>query len=80
MVGAPPKCREHNLALELVRVEISGDKVVTDIYRCPHEGCRTEHYSQQRRRPVESGKQEVADGTHGAINTVQQRGSGASSD
>jgi hypothetical protein len=43
MVGAPPKCSEHNLALELVRVEISEDRVVTDVYRCPHEGCRTEY-------------------------------------
>jgi len=79
MVGAPPKCEEHNLALELVRVEISEDRIVTDVYRCPHEGCRTEYYSQQRCRPVEAGKQEVGDGAHGAVDTLQQRGSGASS-
>jgi hypothetical protein len=79
MVGAPPKCNEHEFALELVRVEISEDKVVTDVYRCPHEGCRTEYHSQQRCRPVECGKQEVGDGTHGAVDTLQQRGSGASS-
>jgi hypothetical protein len=79
MVGAPPKCEEHNLALELVRVEISEDRIVTDVYRCPREGCRTEYYSQQRCRPVEAGKQEVGDGAHGAVDTLQQRGSGASS-
>ena len=79
MVGAPPKCNEHEFALELVRVEISEDKVVTDVYRCPHEGCRTEYHSQQRCRPVECGKQEVGDGAHGAVDTLQQRGSGASS-
>ena len=79
MVGAPPKCNEHEFALELVRVEISEDKVVTDVYRCPHEGCRTEYHSQQRCRPVECGKQEVGDGTHGAVDTLQQRGSGAGS-
>jgi hypothetical protein len=56
VVEAPPKCSEHKLALELVRVEISQDKVVTDVYRCPYTGCKTEHYSQQARRTVESGK------------------------
>ncbi len=56
MVEAPPKCSEHNLALELVRVEISQDKVVTDVYRCPYTGCKTETYSQQTRRTVESGR------------------------
>lgn len=56
MVEALPKCREHNLAIQLVRVEITEDKVVTDVFRCPYPGCTTEHYSQQTRRTVESGK------------------------
>jgi hypothetical protein len=56
MLGAPPKCYEHDLALELIRVEISQDKVVTDVYRCPHPGCKTEHSIQQVRRTVEAGK------------------------
>jgi hypothetical protein len=55
VVQAPPKCREHGLALQLIRVEISEDKVVTDVYGCPHEGC-AEEYSSQQGRPVESGK------------------------
>lgn len=56
MVEGPPKCSQHNLALELIRVEISKDKIVTDVYGCSHPGCRTEHSSQQLRRTVESGK------------------------
>jgi hypothetical protein len=56
VVEAPPKCSEHRVALELVRVEISEDKVITDVYRCPHPGCSTEHSSQQGRHTVESGK------------------------
>ena len=55
MVEALPKCSEHELALQLVRVELSEDKIVTDVYRCPYPGCKTEHYSQQA-RTVESGK------------------------
>ena len=47
MVEALPKCSEHNLALQLIRVEISKDKIVTDVFGCPHPGCKTEHYSQQ---------------------------------
>jgi hypothetical protein len=62
VVEAPPKCSEHQLALELVRVEVlepaeaPQDKIVTDVYRCPHPECCTEHFSQQGRRTVESGK------------------------
>ena len=56
MVKAPPKCDEHGLALELVRVEISNDKIVTDVFRCPLRGCKTEHLSQQEQRPVEPRK------------------------
>ena len=56
MVQAPPKCSEHKLALELVRVEISQDKIVTDVYRCPCAGCKTEHRSQSGRGMMESGK------------------------
>lgn len=56
MLGAPPKCNEHNLALELIRVEISQDKVVTNVYRCPHPGCTTEHPAQRARGMVEAGK------------------------
>lgn len=56
MFQALPKCAEHNLVLELVRVEISNDKIVTDVYHCPSAGCKTEHHSQQAPRAVESGK------------------------
>jgi hypothetical protein len=56
MVEVPPKCSQHNLALELIRVEISTDKIVTDVYGCPHPGCKMQHDSQQLRRTVESGK------------------------
>ena len=55
MVQAPPKCHEHELALQLIRVEISEDKVVTDVFGCPHPGCNLEHRSQPG-RSVESGK------------------------
>jgi hypothetical protein len=54
MVQTLPKCDEHNLALELVHVEISHDKIVTDVHRCPFPGCTTEHNSQQAPRAVES--------------------------
>lgn len=58
MVQAPPRCSEPEFALELIRVEISkdNDQVVTDVYRCQHPGCSTEHSSQQGRHTVESGK------------------------
>jgi len=56
MVEAPPKCSQHDLALQLIRVEISIAKIVTDVYGCPYPGCKTEHSSQQVRRTVESGK------------------------
>jgi hypothetical protein len=48
-----PKCSEHNLALQLIRVEVSKDKVVTDVFGCPHPGCKTEHRSQQPQRTIE---------------------------
>jgi hypothetical protein len=57
MVGAIPKCSEHNLALHLVRVDLSQDKIVTDVYGCPHPGCKTECASRLAARTVESGKQ-----------------------
>ena len=57
MVGAIPKCSEHNLGLQLIRVDLSQDKVVTDVYGCPHPGCKTEYLSRQAARTVESGKQ-----------------------
>jgi hypothetical protein len=53
VLEAPPKCSEHKLALELVRVEISQfkeiakHKVVTDVYRRLHPWCNTEHFSPQ---------------------------------
>ena len=47
MVEALPKCREHDLALQLIRVEISKDKIVTDVFGCPYPGCKIEFYSQQ---------------------------------
>lgn len=56
MVEALPKCREHNLAIELVRVEISEDEIVTDVFRCPYPECKTEHCRQQAGRKDESGK------------------------
>jgi hypothetical protein len=56
MLDALPKCAGHNLALDLVRVEISNDKTVTDVYRCPSPGCKTEVNCQQAPRAVESGK------------------------
>ena len=62
VVEVPPRCSEHKLALTLARFEISQyfekseDKVVTDVFRCPHPGCNTEHFSQLGRRTVESGK------------------------
>jgi hypothetical protein len=56
MVEALPKCREHNFAIQLVRVEISEDKIVTNVYRCPHPGCKTEHYSRETLPTVESGE------------------------
>jgi hypothetical protein len=74
-----PKCGEHNLPLKLVRVEISSDKVVTDVYGCPFLGCKTELFTQQPRRTMKSGKQEVEHGSHGTVDTLQQRRSGAHS-
>jgi hypothetical protein len=56
MIEVPPKCSQYDLALELIRVEISKDKIVTDVFGCPHPGCKTEYSSQQLRRTVESGK------------------------
>jgi hypothetical protein len=56
MVEALPKCSEHDLAIELVRVEVSEDEKVTDVFRCPYPGCKTEHNRQQARRKYESGK------------------------
>jgi hypothetical protein len=66
MVEARPRCPQHNLALQLIRVEISRDeekqqakdedKIVIDVYGCPSPGCTTEHHSRQGRRTVESGK------------------------
>jgi hypothetical protein len=49
-VVALPKCRKHNMAIELVRVEISGDEIVTEVFRCRYPECKTEHYRQQARR------------------------------
>jgi hypothetical protein len=51
-----PKCGEHNLTLQLIRVEVSPDKTITDVFRCPHQGCRTEHRSQQSQNAMGSGK------------------------
>jgi hypothetical protein len=56
MVEAVPKCGEHNLALQLVRVEISQDKIVTDVYGCPFPESETEQSSRQAPRMVASGK------------------------
>jgi hypothetical protein len=56
LVEAVPKCGEHNLDLQLVRVEISKDKIVTDVYGCPFPGCKTELFTQQPQRTVESEK------------------------
>jgi len=56
MVEALPKCSEHNLALQLIRVELSEDRLVTDVYRCPYPECKTEYHSRQACRTVESGK------------------------
>jgi hypothetical protein len=56
MVAAAPKCIEHNLALQLIRVEVSQDNLVTDVYGCPHLGCATEYSRQQPRRTVEAGR------------------------
>ena len=55
MVEALPKCSEHKLALQLIRVELSKDKIVTDVFGCPYPGCKTEHNSQQAPHG-ESGK------------------------
>jgi hypothetical protein len=40
MVQTVPKCPEHKLALQLIRVEIEKDKdkIVTDVYGCPSPG------------------------------------------
>ena len=70
MVGAIPKCIEHNLALQLIRVDLSQDKIVTDVYGCPHLGCRTERLSRQARRTFELGKREVVNGSHGTVDTL----------
>jgi hypothetical protein len=56
MVEALPKCSEHNLAIELVRVEVSEDEVVTDVFRCPYPECTTEHYRQQARAGAPQGR------------------------
>jgi hypothetical protein len=79
MVEGTPKCGEHNLALKLVRVEISEDKIVTDVYGCPFPECKTELLTQQARLASQPGKQEVIDGTNGTLDTLQQRRSRANS-
>jgi|HubBroStandDraft_6_1064221.scaffolds.fasta_scaffold398364_2 hypothetical protein len=62
VIGAPPKCSEHKLALQFVRVEISqdievsDDEVVADVCRCPHPGSDTEQFSRHGRRLMKSGK------------------------
>jgi hypothetical protein len=56
VVTVLPKCSEHNLALQLIRVEISQEKVITDVYGCPFPECKTEQRSQQPRQTIESGK------------------------
>jgi hypothetical protein len=59
VVEARPKCSEHKLALELAgvensqHVEISKDKVVTDVYCGPQRGCNTKRSRQQGCRTVE---------------------------
>jgi hypothetical protein len=81
MVQTLPKCPEHHPGLELIRVEISEDgnedrdrdKIVTDVYGCPSPGCKTEHSSQQGRRTVESGKWQVANGSHRTLDTLHKR-------
>lgn len=76
MFEATPKCGQHNRALELIRVDISPDKIVTDVYGCPFPGCKTELLIQQGRRTVGSEKQEVVNGSHGTTDSLQQRRSG----
>jgi hypothetical protein len=73
MVQTLPKCPEHKLALQLIRVEIYEDKIVTDVYGCPSPECKTEHSSRQGRPTIESGKQQVANGSHRTLDTLHKR-------
>lgn len=70
---AQPRCPDHALALEPIRVEIpiTRDKVVTDGCGCSAPGCKTESYIRQGAEQVNTGKQQVMYGSHCITDTLR---------